>query len=1023
MHPTVYLTPEDVMRAKENIQKYAWAKAHSQAILREADSWLAKPDAWLRDVVPGKGACFAYGFTGCPRCGAKWGTWYSARASWDAPGKVTCTNGHTLPDAEHPDPGTGYRGKDGRIHYFVGSYNAWVVEMLTLRAADSLVHAYTLTGDERYAAKAALILDAIAAIYPSCDKGSWDYPSDPPSGRLNRPWYQVARVLIHYTNEYDQIAGSKALDTPSATAGLTKRRNIEENLLKNGAAYCYEQSRKGALHNGTADYIRGALAVGICLDIPEYVRWAVDGPYGIHSLLENNIDRDGQYYETSASYADHTRDLYLSFAEPLRNYRGSAYPGGVDLYKHPKFRRFLWLHNLSLNSAGHLPRYGDSAPDVTRIDAAEPPFNKSDYRYLERLYARTEDPQERRGLAALLRRLAGGDVDKLRGGASGSVEWIGGGFTDLRWLLFHARDVADADGPLPADAARRLTDSALFGQKGMAILRSDTDSVPQALLLRYGPSLNHGHLDDLNINFFSHGYELTYDLGYALGSTHTQVGWAKQTASHNLVLVDETSQGEKSGGSGGSLHLFADLPGVKLVEASSEASYSAHGVTLYRRTLALIDGCLVDLFRVRGGKQHDYVFHTRGETAEIRGVALGPEEPGSLAGPDISWGDKQLNDGDLAGHANKPYWNPPPGNGLGFLVRPRRGRTDTPWSADWPIDEDTRLRLLLPAEAGAEVITASAPGIYPHLPKLRYVLSRRKGEDLSSQFAAVIEPYSKRPSVTGVETLALRGPASAVPALALRVGRGNGTDVLYSSADTLSRQAGVLTFAGKFVHARAQGDALVSLSLVGAARFEGFGWRVQPQTHGWTGTVSAVDYAGSVLTTKAPLPTDGSLDGKILVVSSPRYGRTTAYRIVRAEAAGDVSRIHLDGTLVLGKGQVGKVQDARTVTSVIPHEYAHSVRRRGDSGFFTGKRVQSVGRARTNVNGVAYGAPMTLTVESTQGLNAGDVFHYYDVQEGDRFEIAATLSLRRAPSGEFSLHSDVPVEVTPPAGVRIVRDH
>src|ERR1035438_5526229 len=253
----------------------------------------------------------------------------------------------------------------------VGAHNAWAVETLTFKAADNLAYAYTLTGDERYAAKASLILDALAAIYPSCDKGSWDYPSHPPSGRFNRPWYQVARVLVHYVDQYDQVFPSPSLEVPSLKPGLTRRQNIEANLLKNGGAYCFAESQSGGLNNGEADYLRGALAVGVCLELPEYIRWAVDGPFGIYSMLENNLDRDGQYFETSTLYASHSRGLHLTFAVPLLNYRGSAYPQVVNLYQHPKFRRFLQLLDSSLDCAGHSPRFGDSSPDTARISRSE----------------------------------------------------------------------------------------------------------------------------------------------------------------------------------------------------------------------------------------------------------------------------------------------------------------------------------------------------------------------------------------------------------------------------------------------------------------------------------------------------------------------------------------------------------------------------------------------------------------------------------------------------------------------------
>jgi hypothetical protein len=1093
-HPTVYLTHDDVRLAQTSIAQFAWARETAYVIEREADAWLAKPDDWFLRNVPAASACFAYGFTGCPICDASWGTWGGVRASFDQPGFVTCAKGHMLPDADHPDAGTGCIGQDKRIHYFVGSYNAWAVETLTFKAADSLAYAYTLTGDERYAAKASLILDALATIYPSCDKGSWDYPSHPPSGRLNRPWYQVARVLVHYVDQYDQVFASPALDSPSLKPGLTRRQNIEANLLQNGATYCYAQSQAGGLNNGEADYLRGALAVGACLDMPEYVRWGVDGPFGIRSMLDNNLDRDGQYFEVSTLYAAHTRGLYLTFAEPLLNCRGSAYPQGVNLYQHPKFRRFLQLLNSSLDCAGHSPRFGDSSPDTARITPPSRPFDASDYASIERLYARTEKAAEQQKLAALLDWLADGKPDRTRGERTAarssriaSVPWLASrdtegdyaAFEDRRWLLFHARPLPGVQQPLAEEFRQQLTGCGLFGQKGIGILRQGTGPTAQALLLRFGPSLNHGHRDDLNINFFARGYELTYDIGYALGSTHTQVGWAHQTASHNLVVVNERLQGEGEGGSGGSLHLFADLPGLKLIEASSESSYAGQGVTLYRRTLALIDnpsgGYALDLFRVKGGNQHDYLFHTLTDQAELVGVKLGAEEPGSLAGTNICWGGQQLNDGDMAGHPNQPYWNPPPGNGYGFLIKPQRGQAADGWSAQWAVDATNGVRLLMAAQPGMEVITALAPGIYPKLPKARYVIARRKGQDLESQFAAVIEPNNGNSAIRKVERLSLRPPdrpntsepannpspalkgtlspsdgerdgvrglasvpsptapildgsrtvsladqARDIPPVALKITRQDGTaDLVYSSADTVVRRAGDFTFAGRFIHAQVKERKLLGLSLVGAKQFQGLGWRVQPERDSWEGPVSALDYESNVITTLARLPTDGSLSGQVIVFDNPHYSRTTAYRIIRVEVAAGKTRIHLDGTLLLGKGVVGAINDAHTLISLVPHEYARTVNGKAGSGFFRGKRIRTATGATAEIVNVRYGQPMSLTVQSTEGLHAGDEFHYDDVQPGDHFTILLTASLAQIAPGQYDFRGQCKAAFDSPPGQKV----
>ena len=91
----------------------------------------------------------------------------------------------------------------------------------------------------------------------------------------------------------------------------------------------------------------------------------------------------------------------------------------------------------------------------------------------------------------------------------------------------------------------------------------------------------------------------------------------------------------------------------------------------------------------------------------VDGVTLGPEEPGSLAGPDIDWRAAQIADGDIAGHPNDWGWVAPPGNGYGFLSGPRRGAADGSWRAEWTLDPGSRLRLVMAAAPGPR---SSPPG-------------------------------------------------------------------------------------------------------------------------------------------------------------------------------------------------------------------------------------------------------------------------------------------------------------------------
>ena len=764
-HPCVYLTPQGLEQGRRNAETSAWGKAEKASILAEAETWLQHDDAYWLAFLPEPGACYAYGFTGCPLCGSPTGTWAGARCSWDQPRQVTCGQGHLLPDATCTDDGTGYKAADGRFHYLIGTWNAWVTEQWTVKAIPSLAYAYVLTGEVKYAERAALFLDALASIYAESTAGSWDYPSSPPSGRFARPWYQVARTLVVFVEAYDLLYSSAVLDQPSlrpgrvaagppgptaqqravgtadaqgsTTPGMTRRQNIDLNLMIDGAQYCYEQTFHASLNNGHADYLRGALAVGALLGIEPYVDNAVDSPCSIGVMLANNADRDGRYFETALGYAIHARELYLTFVEPLLYWRSTKYPAGINLFDDARMRSFYLLPALSVDCAGHAPNFGDCGPDNAMRVAAARPFSATDAQFAEWFYAyATGEPKQT--AAQLLAFLGAGDSARLRANSSAR-----------RWLLFRADDLpATAPNELPADLAQRVNGSWVMGQKGLVILRNGSDLEAQAALLRYGPSLNHGDKDDLGLLYYARGWQMTYEIGYGLGSTHTQVGWASQTVSHCLVTVDETSQG---GGSGGSLNLFADLPSLRLLEAESPLSYSNCKVSQYRRTVALVgagkEQVLVDLFRVRGGTRHDYGIGVQTQEVTLDGAEFGPAEDGSLAGNGIAWGELVGLDGDLKGYPNKPYWNPPPQNGYGFFYAPRRAPAVAPVQADFALGSGpgaAHFRVHALPETDTEAVLTKAPGLYPHNRSASYLLLRRKSATevpLASAFAVVMEPY------------------------------------------------------------------------------------------------------------------------------------------------------------------------------------------------------------------------------------------------------------------------------------------
>ena len=984
-HPRVNLTPADVAAARERVANFAWARQERDEILAAAEPWLRQSGEYWLGFLPGPDACYAYGFTGCPICGGRTNTTPGVNsnpiASWDDPGHIRCENGHRLPDDDHPDTGTGYVDDNGRIFYLVGQFNAFVVEQWSVRALPALSQAYLLTGDEKYAERGLLFLDALASIYKESTKGGWDYPNDPVSGRLIRPWYQVARVLVQYVDHYDAMYNSPAADKPSLRPGMTRHENIERNMMLDGAYYCYEHSWAGALTNGHADYLRGALAVGCLLDIPEYIDAAVNGPFSINVMLSNNLDRDGRYYETAPLYAAHSRQLYLTFADPLFNLRSAEYPEGINLYDDPRLQTTMTLPELQFELAGRRPNFGDSAP---QISYAEPPkrlFNETDYLFMERLHARASDPAARARFGAMLHFLADGKLESLRAQHG------------RNWLLWHAAEPpAAGDGLTPA-LQSRLTGAWFAGMKGVAIMRAGG----QQLLMRFGPSLNHGDPDDLSLLYCAAGFPLAYDIGYGLASTHVQVGWGSSTVSHPLVTVNEKNQLEGEGG-GGSLLGFAALPSVQFADADSPLSYTSEGVKVYRRALALTEaGYLVDCFRVEGGEQHDYAFGSLGTALEPFGAGELTLTSGSLAAG-IAWGEQIGSDGDVLGHPNKPYWNPPPGTGYGFFHNVRRGRpTGGTWGGTWSItnvhpkdpkagldgqlvastDHTARLRVHMAGDE-AEPVFADGPGLYPHLPRASYVMARRGGVNLRSTFLAVYEPYANRtgapvPILDRVERIGER---------ALSVRRTDGAvDILIFGSHDFDSVYGPVRFKGDFAFITGDGKSPTlaettgceSLRVGGATLIEGPG--------AIAATITAVDPAARSVELDAALPAD--LAGLTALFSSPAWSRTSAYRI--AGSAG--RRLLLEtASLSLGQGRMQKIESPAEFISDIPHEYARTHRRK-PSRFFDGKQIAGRDGASARITAVSADSPMKVSVTDATNLREGELYEIIDLAAGAKVRI------------------------------------
>jgi len=462
-----------------------------------------------------------------------------------------------------------------------------------------------------------------------------------------------------------------------------------------------------------------------------------------------------------------------------------------------------------------------------------------------------------------------------------------------------------------------------LGGYGLAVLESGEGENRRAVTMYYGDATGgHGHADRLNIEMFAHGRALLTENGYPTPFTRPNFHqWRRaNTVRHYCVMIDELPQLSLHAGD---LNTLATTPEVQLMDASAEIAYPGLA-SLYRRTTALIDvseedSYLLDIFRVRGGTQHDWCYHgpPLPEFA-IAGGELGPvQEKGTLAGEDVPYGAKPP-----ASSRHKRA----PSSGFQGLFDVRRMSPQGAWSATWrKPDEDLTLTMTMPAGCTQAVITAlGEPELTRGSPDtLQYVVGRNtlpKGHadrELFSKYIAAIEPHRGAASITAVEHL--RGQGVSAEAVGLAVRRGETVDLIHSSPS--AEEQCVWTAADERLVVAAE-FALLTLDERGLRRavivngtllqYGKFALRPDPSP---TGKVLDVDPKRNAITIDRALPLPDAVEDAVVILGNERH--STSYTVKEAQATGDSTTLHFGDVLfIVGMGAVAGIDEtAKTVTS------------------------------------------------------------------------------------------------------------
>jgi hypothetical protein len=728
---------------------------------------------------------------------------------------------------------TGYR-------YFF-SAKAWrQARVYFAERAQDLGMLYQTTGDRRYARRAALILDAFARYYPGFlvsrdrafePKGFALEPLYPTHGGKWGRWASD-EMPSDCVLAYDSICASGELERLSEEAGADVKARIENDFFL--GAIRQERLRPPTYDNVSSRIYRGYALIGRVLGDPALVHEAVRRS---RRLFECRFFVDGLWCEGSLGYhrAALQRGMQRVF-EALKGY--SDPPGYVDSVDRERFD--------DLDLARDLPE-----------------------------------------MARAIRLL---EVCRYPDGRLIPVHDVWAGFDDIK---------------VPEQSV-----STLLAGSGHAWLGRGAGETQTQVHLHFSGGYGHEHEDNLSLGLFAKGEELLSDVGY----THTRYRrWSTSALCHNTALVGEQGQYTRTGRprwdlprafegipSDGRLLAFETRYGpVQWMEASAERAYPGLA-EVYRRMVMLVEAgegevYAVDLFRVKGGSQHDWVIHGNADRDGQAAVSVPTEYYGEhlLPGVRVRYPVHERDGGDAEGR-NLSY---------AFFQNVYRGVAPDSVVVTFSLSgSPVGVRTHLMGVEGAEVFLGDTSSIRRAeendalLDRFRMpiFLARRRGASpLSSCFAAVHEPYGGTPFVDEValETF------DAGDAVGLRVRHHGVTDHIVHRTAPGETVVGDLWLCGEAAFVRERDGAPVAMGLWGGTELR---WRdrILRGSGVYEGEVRGVLRAkagdgGDALIVAEGLPEGDALKGGIGIV---RFGdgSTLGCRIAGVQRASGETRLNLE---------------------------------------------------------------------------------------------------------------------------------
>ncbi len=427
---------------------------------------------------------------------------------------------------------------------------------------------------------------------------------------------------------------------------------------------------------------------------------------------------------------------------------------------------------------------------------------------------------------------------------------------------------------------------------------------------------------------------------------------------------------------------------------------------------------IVDIFRVAGGKVHDYLWHSPGGnqgddftiTTE-EPVTFNKQDKGTLLGENIPFGYEKGHHYSYQRDIEQPNRQ----SGYSWLKGVQRAKTASGWTAIWLIDKkkEIGLKLHMTGDSDREVFTCKGEGfgLVGESPWDPYIISRHEcsGQPCKTVFTSVIEPYQKNPFINKVRKIKLESPSTDSPELkpVMIIIETINKDIFYVIHDPNAKNLRDINIdnhnfqiQGQFGVVHYKNDFFKEATLVNG-KYMTIDNKVKINSDGVIGgIINSINLEKNILYVKTSKKIS-TYDEGIITVNDKEYSHGESFPIEKIEKiSGYEYRIYLKNTsLIMGTGIINDVNDEEnTMKTMTPqtklfngrHLYnGKSVRinreNNDDSGWYKILTVDdkfSMGSEKTG--GVKF---YFSTPKSTEEMKMDQQFWVHTIAPGDSVEI------------------------------------